>query len=109
MPRYIVRRTFPGGLSLTADLAGSRVCAGVVEQNAAVGVTWVHSYVSDDRGTTFCVYDGPDPDAIRRAAARNGLPVDEITPVTVLDPYFYQGATGPAPAVAAAPEGAPAS
>ena len=52
-------------------------------------MTWLHSYVSPDHHTTFCVYDGPDPDAIRRAAETNGLPVDEITEVQVLDPYFY--------------------
>lgn len=94
MPRYIVRRTFQGGLTLPADAAGAAVCASVVEQNAGVGVTWVHSYVSEDLGTTFCIYEAPDPESIRQAAARNGLPVDEITRVSVLDPYFYQGALG---------------
>jgi hypothetical protein len=49
----------------------------------------VHSYVSDDKTRTFCIYDGPNPEAIHRAAERNGLPIDHITPVTVLDPYFY--------------------
>lgn len=94
MPRYIVRRTFQGGLALPPTPAGAAVCLGVVEQNARVGVTWVHSYVTDDLETTFCIYDGPNPDAIREAASRNGLPVDEITKVSVLDPYFYQGAAG---------------
>jgi hypothetical protein len=45
--------------------------------------------VSDDARKTFCVYDGPSPEAIRRVAERNGLPVDGITEVRVLDPYFY--------------------
>ena len=31
----------------------------------------------------------PTPEAIRRTAARNELPVDRITQVHVLDPYFY--------------------
>ena len=62
----------------------------MVDRNAEVGVTWIHSYVSEDKTKTFCVYDGPDPEAIRRAASVNGLPVDTITRVTVLDPYFYQ-------------------
>jgi len=39
--------------------------------------------------TSFCVYDAPSPEAIRRAAARNGLPVGRITEVRVLDPYFH--------------------
>lgn len=54
----------------------------------AEGVTWVHSYASDDKGTTFCIYDGPTPEAIRRTATRNGLPVDQIAHVGVLDLYF---------------------
>ena len=46
--------------------------------------------MTPDRQTTFCVYDGPDPDAIRRAAQANQLPIDRITEVRVLDPYFYR-------------------
>jgi hypothetical protein len=50
----------------------------------------VRSYVTEDKTRTFCVYDGPSPDAIRAVAERNGLPVDGVTPITVLDPYFYR-------------------
>jgi hypothetical protein len=39
---------------------------------------------------TYCVYDGPNPEAIRLAGAATGLPVDRITEVRVLDPYFYR-------------------
>jgi hypothetical protein len=53
-------------------------------------VTWIHSYVTTDNQRTYCIYDGPSPEAIRRAASRNKLPVDSITEVRVLDPYFYQ-------------------
>jgi hypothetical protein len=53
-------------------------------------VTWVHSYVSADKKKTFCVYDAPAPEAIRHAASRNKLPVQRITEVRVLDPYFYK-------------------
>ena len=45
-----------------------------------------------DRNKTFCVYDAPSPEAVRQAAARSGLPIDSISDVTVLDPYFYLGA-----------------
>jgi hypothetical protein len=90
MPRYIVERTFPDGLHIPVSEEGATACLGVVGRNADQGVTWVHSYVSEDKQTTYCVYDGPDPAAIRRAAERNGLPVDRITKVSVLDPYFYR-------------------
>jgi hypothetical protein len=89
MPRYIVERTFSEGLEIPIANGGADVCRTVVERNAVEGVTWIHSYVSDDKGTTFCVYDAPTPEAIRKTAGANDLPVDRITEVRVLDPYFY--------------------
>ena len=90
MPRYLVRRTFPGGLAVLANEAGAEAFRRVVELNARLGVTWVHSYVTRDKETSFCIYDGPDPEAIRRAAELNELPVDCVTEVSVLDPHFYR-------------------
>jgi hypothetical protein len=78
MPRYVVERSFPEGLG---------IACGWDERNAEEGVTWIHSYVSEDQRRTFCVYLAPTPEAIRKAAARNAIPVDRITHVCVLDPY----------------------
>jgi Protein of unknown function (DUF4242) len=89
MPRYMVQRTFPDGLHIPIADGGGDLCRGVIDRNAEEGVTWVHSYVSEDKRTTFCIYDAPTPEAIRRTAASNDLPVDQITQVRVLDPYFY--------------------
>ena len=89
MPRYLIERSFPDGLRIPMTEQGAQACANVVKNNATAGVTWIHSYVSDDKKKTYCVYDGPDPEAIRKAAQRNGLPVDSINKVSVLDPYFY--------------------
>jgi hypothetical protein len=89
MPRYMVQRTFPDGLHIPVNGEGAELCGGVIERNAEEGVTWVHSYVSDDKTRSFCVYDAPTPEAIRKSAARNQLPVCQITQVRVLDPYFY--------------------
>jgi hypothetical protein len=85
----MVERTFPDGLDIPANDDGAKVVAGVVENNTAELVTWVHSYVSDDKKKTFCIYDGPNPQSIRTTAERNGLPVDTITEVSVLNPYFF--------------------
>ena len=90
MPRYMVEREFPNGLQIPVNEAGAGACLAVVESNLMDQVTWVHSYVSTDRKKTFCVYDGPSPEAIRRTAGRNKLPVARITEVRVLDPYFYK-------------------
>jgi Protein of unknown function (DUF4242) len=89
MPRYMVQRTFPEGLHIPVDNGGAELCRGVIERNAEEGVTWVSSFVSEDKTRTFCIYDAPTPEAIRTTAARNELPVDQITRVSVLDPYFY--------------------
>jgi hypothetical protein len=85
----MVQRTFPEGLHIPIANGGAELCRGVVERNADDGVTWISSFVSEDKTRTFCIYDAPTPEAIRRTAARNELPVDEITRVSVLDPYFY--------------------
>lgn len=89
MPRYMIERDFPDGLQIPVNPDGAQACRGVVDANALDGVTWVHSYVSLDKTKTFCVYDAPTPEAIRRSAGRNSLPLESITEVRVLDPYFY--------------------
>ena len=91
MPRYMVQRTFPQGLETRVAGGGAEICGAVVETNTEEGVTWLHSYVSADNHTTFCIYDAPTPEAVRKTASRNDLPVDRITQVRVLDPYFYTG------------------
>jgi hypothetical protein len=89
MPRYIVERAFPDGLRIPVTDGGSDICRSVVERNGEEGVTWVHSYVRHDKTRSFCVYDAPNAEAIRKSADLNSLPVDQITQVQVLDPYFY--------------------
>jgi hypothetical protein len=86
----MVERTFPDGLHIPITDEGAKACGSVVGVNTSEGVTWIHSYVSGDKKKTFCIYDGPNPEAIRRTATKNGLPVDRVIEVTVLDPYFYR-------------------
>ena len=90
MPRYLVERSFQEGLGIPVNGEAAELCRTVVLNNSEDDVTWIHSYVGDDRKKTYCICDAPSPEAIRRAAARNKLPVDRITKVRVLDPYFYR-------------------
>ena len=90
MPRYIVERTFPRRSKDPSQQRRAEICRMVGLNNAEDNVTWIHSYVSDDGQKTYCVYDAPSPEAIRRTATRNNLPLDRITKVRVLDPYFYR-------------------
>jgi len=84
-----VQRTFAEGLDVPATPEGAKRCLQIVDRNATEGVTWGHSYVTADGGLSYCIYEGPSPEAVRRAAAANGLPVDRVTEVRVLDPYFH--------------------
>jgi hypothetical protein len=88
MPRYLVERTFAKGFHVGTESADA--CVAVVEHNAEERVTWLHSYVSEDRRRMFCLYQAPSPEAIRASALLNELPVDRITRVDVLDPYSYR-------------------
>jgi Protein of unknown function (DUF4242) len=90
MSRYLIEREFPDGLSVPLDEAGATFCRQLIDNNAEDGVTWIHSYVTPDCKRSFCIYDGPTPEAIRRAAVRNRLPISRISEVRVLDPYFYK-------------------
>ena len=88
MPRYLVERTCPEQLSHPAGAEESKAGDGSIKSNELEGVTWVHSYVNEERTKVFCVYDGPSPEAIRNAAARD-LPLDAITEIPALDRNFH--------------------
>lgn len=89
MPRYLVERSFPEGFVIPPGAEGRRLLYSIIACNGDRRVTWIHSYVSMERAKTFCIYDAPSPEAVRLSARSNGLPVDRITEVSVLDPYPY--------------------
>ena len=90
MARYVVERTYPDRLEVPLTAEGAKLVRSVIDHNNESGVHWLYSYVSEDHRISYDVYDGPNPDAIRKAAERNALPVDRITKVSVLSPYSYR-------------------
>lgn len=78
MHRYLIERSFPAGV---IDGLDAEKKARVNATNAKFGVRWEFSYVTPDRTKTYCIYLGPNANAIRLAAAANGLPVNSITEV----------------------------
>jgi hypothetical protein len=78
--RYLVERTFPPGALKGLDATTKKK---VNANNASVGVRWVRSYANADETKTFCVYEGPNEAAVRKAAELNKLPVDSVTEVPV--------------------------
>lgn len=76
MPRYIVERNFAEQLGLNKGAV-----EGVNSVNAEEGVEWIFSFLSADKRKTYCLYEAPNPEAIRAAARRNNIPADVIIEV----------------------------
>lgn len=81
MPLYVIERNFAEQLDPeTLDYAGINLV------NDDVGVRWIYSFLSADKKKTYCVYEAPSFEAIREAAARNGIPADVIVAVEQIGP-----------------------
>ena len=85
MPRYLVERSFP--LPWDPPSENTPSCDEVIEAHRCVGAVWRLSYLAPDQRRSYCIVDGPSPEAVRMAAGASGLPVDRITEVRLLDPF----------------------
>jgi hypothetical protein len=74
MALFMVERQFPGQVAL--DAAGAHEIERV---NTSLGVGWHYSFLTANGTKTYCVYEGPDADAVREAARKAGLPADTVT------------------------------
>ncbi|HSC47252.1 MAG TPA: DUF4242 domain-containing protein [Gammaproteobacteria bacterium] len=90
MPRYVVEHDLDSALDTAGGEDGTETQSTAAPSNTNCGVVWMNSYISPDNRKTLCIYDAPTPDAIRRFADKNNLPVSQIMEVTVLDLHYYQ-------------------
>ena len=65
MPIFMVERRFAEELE-----AGADILDGINRINDEEGVRWLYSFLSADKRKTYCLYEAPSPEAIRRAASR---------------------------------------
>lgn len=84
MPRYIIERRFADQLEVTKDGNDK-----VNRINDEEGVKWIFSFLSADKRKTYCLYEAPNAEAIRKAAMRAGLPADVITEVSEIGPAMF--------------------
>jgi hypothetical protein len=77
MPRYVIERNFAEQLDLTKEGVEN-----VNLINDQEGVQWILSFLSADKKKTYCLYDAPNPEAIRSAARRNNIPADAIIEIS---------------------------
>lgn len=73
---FLVERRYADELEASAE-----VVDGINRVNDEEGVKWLYSFLSADNRKTFCLYEAPSAEAIRRAAVRAGLPADAVVEV----------------------------
>lgn len=76
MPVFMIERRYADELEASAELVD-----GINRVNDEEGVKWLYSFLSADNRKTFCLYEAPSAEAIRRAAVRAGLPADVVVEV----------------------------
>jgi len=81
MPLFLIERNFAEQIGLNADNVRE-----INSSNAGVGVRWLFSFLSANKKKTYCLYEAANPEAIREAARRLGIPADVIVEVSKLDP-----------------------
>jgi hypothetical protein len=87
MPRYVIERELPPGLTeADIDDAARRT---VAVNSAMEGVRWIHSNLAVDRSKWFCEYEATSPAALREAARLAEMPCDTITEVREIHPDTY--------------------
>jgi len=77
MAVFVIERRFAEDIDLSEeDVTEINVI------NDEEGVRWLYSFLSVDRRKTYCLYEAPSVEAVRRAAVRAGLPADVVIEVS---------------------------
>lgn len=84
MPKFIIERNFAEQLEISKEAVDE-----VERINDDEGVKWIFSFLSADKRKTYCLYEAPNADAIRKAAARANIPADVITMVDEVNPAMF--------------------
>jgi hypothetical protein len=73
MPIFMIERRFADQLEVD-----ERSAAEINRVNEDEGARWLYSFLSADKRKTYCLYEAPSVEVLRRAAERAGLPADVI-------------------------------
>ena len=84
MAKFLIERNYAEELEATKEDADN-----IARINEDEGVRWLFSFLSADKRKTYCLYEAPDADAIRRAAKRANIPADVVIEVSDLNPEMF--------------------
>jgi len=82
MPLFLIERSFAEQVQVDPE-----TMATIKEVNDEIGVQWLFSFLSADKRKSYCLYEAPNPEALRAAAVRLGLPADTIVEVGPIGPH----------------------
>ena len=86
MALFVIERNFAEQLELDQAAIDANEA-----YNADADLRWLFSFLSADRRKTYCLYEAPDAEALRRQAGDLGLPADAIVEVSELNPGMFSG------------------
>lgn len=81
MPLFLIERQFAEEVDLSKGDVDE-----ITRVNDLSDAHWLYSFLSSDKKKTYCLYEAPSAEAIRKAARELGLPVDNIVEVDRLQP-----------------------
>jgi hypothetical protein len=84
MPLFVIERNFAEQLNL-----GEEAVQASQAYNADADLRWLFSFLSSDGKKTYCLYEAPDAEALRRQAADLGMPADSIVEVSEVNPTMF--------------------
>ncbi len=73
MPLYLIERNYAEQLNVDPKLMPA-----IKEVNSDAGIEWLFSFLSADKKKTYCLYEAPNPEAIREAARKLNILADVI-------------------------------
>jgi len=76
VPLFLIERNFAEIVETDPE-----TMATIKQVNDEIGIQWLFSFLSADKRKTYCLYEAPNPEAIRAAARRLGVPADTIVEV----------------------------
>lgn len=81
MPLYVIERELAEKIQLSELGVGSREA-----QDLDAGLRWLFSFLSADRLRSYCLFEAPDAEVVRRVVRRSGFGDDAVVEVERIDP-----------------------
>jgi len=81
MPLFLIERAFAEAVETSPEKDAT-----IKQVNDEIGIQWLFSFLSADKRKSYCLYEAPNPEAIRAAAERLGVPADTIVAVDGIGP-----------------------